>query len=165
VYVPQAQDLVVELCAGQPFLIQTLCDTVFEHAARTEERTITQALVRHAARDMLVEFEHFRTLWGYAATDRRRLLLAICQRFEDGPDPITLAFLEMTLERHGVVVPPKERVGDDLEYLRELELLGYDRSTEQAAYRLEVPLMSQWIKQEIDFDDLVSRARGETEEY
>src|SRR5262249_35715947 len=85
-YLPAARDRLVELCARQPFLVQSLCNRVFEKAAEAKERTITLAAVNEAAAEMVRENEHFRTLWDYAQTHRRRLLLALCERLADGPD-------------------------------------------------------------------------------
>ena len=164
VYVTQACDRVVELCARQPFLIQSLCNRIFENAAETGDRTITLNAVSAAAAEMVRDNEHFRTLWDYAETSRRRLILTLCQRLENGPDPITVSFLEAELERLGVIVPRKERLGSDIEYLRELEMLDLDTSSGIPTYRLTIPLMGDWIRENIDFEDLTRIARQEGEE-
>ena len=72
-YLPQACDRLVELCASHPFLIQSLCSRVFEQAAEGGERTITRDIVEDAATEMVRDNEHFRTLWDYAGSARRRL--------------------------------------------------------------------------------------------
>src|SRR6185295_15658237 len=65
-YLPAARDRLVELCARQPFLVQSLCNRVFERAAEEKRRTITLGAVNEAAAEMVRENEHFRTLWDYA---------------------------------------------------------------------------------------------------
>ena len=163
-YVPDARDRVVELCSQQPFLIQSLCNRIFERAVLTEERTVTVGAAESCAEDMTKDNEHFHTLWGYARTDRRRFILVLCRKFEDGPDPITLSLLEMKLEESGVAIPRGESLGDDLEFLRELELLELQDSPRGSAYMLAVPLMANWIGHNVDFEHQRRQAVREREE-
>ncbi|MGA2260859.1 MAG: N-6 DNA methylase [Acidobacteriota bacterium] len=164
VYVSQACDRVIELCARQPFLIQSLCNRIFENAAETGERTITLNAVSAAAGEMVRDNEHFRTLWDYAETPRRRMILVLCQRLENGPDPVTVSLLETEIERLGIIVPRDERIGSDVEFLRELEMLDLDTTSGIPTYRLTIPLMGDWIRQNIDFEDLKRIAKHEGEE-
>lgn len=163
-YVPDARDRVVDLCSQQPFLIQSLCNRIFERAVHTEERTVTVGAAESCAEDMTKDNEHFRTLWGYAETERRRFILALCRNLADGPDPITLSLLEMKLEESGVAIPRGESLGDDLELLRELELLELRESPRGSAYVLAVPLMANWIGQNVDFEHQCRQAVLEREE-
>lgn len=161
VYVNEARDRLVELCACHPFLVQQLCNRVFEDAVLSRVRTITVSTVESAAQEMLVDNEHFRTLWGYAGTDRRRVVLALTERLATGPDPVTFSLLETKLEELGIPIPPGERLGDDIDFLRELELMDLDSQTNITAYRLAVPLLGEWIKRNVDFDDLRQKALKE----
>ena len=133
-YVPEAMDRVVELCSRQPFLIQSLCNRIFERTALSHERTVTVGAVDAAATEMVQDNEHFRTLWGYAGTERKRFVLSLCQRLKGGPDPITLRLLETKLEEYGIPLPHYSRLGDDLEYLRELELVEPPRDFARAQH-------------------------------
>lgn len=168
-YLPQACDRLVELCACQPFLIQSLCSRVFDGAASGGDRTIrttklkkviTTDVVERAAEEMVRDNEHFQTLWDYAKTERRRLLLMLCDRMAGGSDAVTLGLLEMSLQDQGVPVRGVKELADDLSELRELELLDFDDTDRGGAYRLSVPLMSKWFRQK-DFDELVARAKQE----
>ena len=163
-YVPEARDHVVDLCARHPFLIQSLCNRIFDRAAESGRRLVTVGDANRAAMDMVRDNEHFRTLWDYAETERKRLILASCMRLQEGPDPVTLGLLEAKLEESGVIVPRSHRLGDDLEFLRELELVRLDNRTRESAYALAVPLMGMWIKSSIDFEDQRRRAVRESEE-
>ncbi len=163
-YLPAARDRLVELCARQPFLVQSLCNRVFEKAAEARERTVTLVAVNEAAVEMVRENEHFRTLWDYAQTHRRRLLLALSERLADGPDPVNLALFSAQLEAAGVHVDLDSQIGDDLEYLRELELIEFDKAYRGGTYRIAVPLLGMWIRTSIDFDGAKARAREEAEE-
>lgn len=163
-YVPDARDRVVELCSKQPFLIQSLCNRIFERAVLSDERTVTLGAAESCAEDMTRDNEHFRTLWDYAETERRRFILALCRNLADGPDPITLSMLEMKLEENSVAVPRGESLGDDLEFLRELELLKLQDSPRGSAYVLAVPLMANWIRQNVDFEHQRRQAILEREE-
>lgn len=162
-YLPQACERLVDLCARQPFLIQSLCTRVFERA-RTGERTITVEAVNEAAKEMVTNNEHFRTLWDYAQTHRRRLILALCEASSDGPDAITLEFLLAKMELANVYIEHESHLGDDLEYLRELELIELDKSYRGGSYRISVPLLGMWIRQSIDLNDVTTRAREESRE-
>ncbi len=164
VYLSEARNRVVELCSRQPFLIQSLCNQIFEHAAHSDKRmvTVTERVVNTVAQEMVEDNEYFRTLWGYAGTERRRFVLALCQQLEEGPDPITLSLLETKLEEYDIALTPKDRLGDDLEFLRELELLKLQDTVRGSAYVLAIPLMAKWIRQNIDFENQRQQAVQES---
>ena len=158
-YLPSACDRLVELCSCHPFLVQLLSSRVFDLAAAGEDRTIDKGVVDRAATDMVGDNEHFQTLWGYARTERRRLLLMLCARLAEGPDPVNLDLLGMTLEECGVEIRGSTALVDDIAELRELELLDFDDSYRGGTYRIAVPLMAMWLQQNVALDELVARAR------
>ena len=162
-YLPQAADRLVELCACHPFLIQSLCSRVFDRAATGEDRIITTEVVEQAANEMVRDNEHFQTLWDYAGTERRRLLLMLCDRLAEGPDAINLDLIRVALQDNRVRVPGIEGLADDISALRELELISFDDSYRGGTYRLSIPLMAMWMKENKDFDETVARAREEAE--
>ena len=167
-YLPQARDRVVKLCARHPFLIQSLCNRVFEQAAATGASTVTSTVtvdaVQQAATEMVRDNEHFRTLWDYTGSARRGLLLTLCDRLQDGPDAVNLDLFEVELRKLGVPLRRIRELADDVTELRELELLDFDESYRTGTYRLAVPLMAHWLQMNVDFDDLVVRAREEAME-
>ena len=158
-YLPQARDRIVELCARHPFLIQSLCNRVFEHAASHDRRTITLDIVERAATQMVEDNEHFRTLWDYVGNTRRQILLAFCDRLADGSDPVNLDLLAEQLRANRVPFRRVDDLSDDIRELRELELIELDERDRRPAYRLSVPLMAKWLTKNVDFDGLVVRAR------
>ncbi len=162
-YLPQARDRLAELCACHPFLVQSLCNRVFERAASGGDRTITVDVVEEAATEMVRDNEHFRTLWDYAGSARRRLLLALCDHLAEGPDAVDLDLLSVKLQEHGVPLRRESELDDDVAELRELELLDFDDSYRGGTYRLSVPLMARWLRMNEDFKALVARARQEAE--
>ena len=159
-YLPQACERVVELCARQPFLVQSLCNRVFEQAAAGNGRTVTLEIVEGAATEMVRDNEHFRTLWGYAGTERRRLLLMLCERLSEGPDAVNLDLFQAELEEHKVPVSRRD-LTSDIEDLRELELIELDNSHRRGSYRLAVPLMARWLQLNVDFEEAVVQAQHE----
>ena len=163
-YLPQARDRLVKLCARHPFLIQSLCNRVFEQAAATGASTVTVDSVQQAATEMVRDNEHFRTLWDYTGSARRGLLLALCDRLKDEPDAVNLDLFKEELRKREVPIRRVRDLADDLTELRELELLDFDESYRGGTYRLAVPLMAQWLRMNVDFDDLVVRAREEAME-
>ena len=162
-YLPQARDRLVELCACHPFLVQSLCSRVFERAALGGDRTITVDTVEGAATEMVRDNEHFRTLWDYAGTARRRLLLAFCDHLAEGPDAVNLDLFSVKLQEHGVPLRRDSELDGDVAELRELELLDFDDSYRGGTYRLSVPLMAKWLRMNEDFKALVVRAKQEAE--
>ena len=162
-YLPQARDRLVELCACHPFLVQSLCSRVFERAASGGNRTITVSAVEEAATEMVRDNEHFRTLWDYAGTARRRLLLAFCDHLAEGPDAVNLDLFSVKLQEHGVPLRRDSELDGDVAELRELELLDFDDSYRGGTYRLSVPLMAKWLRMNEDFKALVVRAKQEAE--
>ena len=163
-YLPQARDRLVELCACHPFLVQSLCNRVFEQAAATGASTVTIDAVQQAATEMVRDNEHFRTLWDYTGSARRGLVLALCDRLQDNPDAVNLDLLEVEFRKLGVSLRRVRDLADDVTELRELELLDFDESYRRGTYRLAVPLMAQWVQMNVDFDDLVVRSREEAME-
>lgn len=164
-YLPEATEKAIGLCARRPFLIQSLCNRIFERTVRLDRRTVAVSDVEKAAVAMVEDNQHFHTLWGYAETERRRFILALCQRLESEPDPVTLDLLEMKFREYGVDLRSAVALDGDLESLRELEVLRF-RETERArgsAYGLAVPLMAEWIRTNIDFEGLRRRAVEESE--
>ena len=162
-YLPQARDRLVELCACHPFLVQSLCSRVFERAATGSDRTITVDAVEKAATEMVRDNEHFRTLWDYAGTARRRLLLALCDHLAEGPDAVDLDLFGVKLQEHGMPLRRDSELEGDIAELRELELLDFDDSYRGGTYRLSVPLMARWLRMNEDFKALVVRAKQEAE--
>ena len=162
-YLPIARELVVERCAQHPFLLQTLCNRIYEHAAESGERTITPSTVASAMDEMVRDNEHFRTLWDYAQTHRRQLILTLCERLASNPDPVNLDLIHAQLDELRVRVERESQIGDDLEFLRELELIELDKNYRGGTYRIAVPLFGMWIQKSIDYDDTIGRAREEAE--
>ena len=160
-YLPQARDRLVGLCARHPFLIQSLCSRVFDLAAAGSERTITADVVERAATEMVRDNEHFRTLWDYAGSERRRLILALSHRLEDSADAVNLDLIAMKVAEQGVPVRDDKVLADDVTELRELELLEIDESHRGGTYRLSIPLMAKWLGMNVVFEDLVESARQE----
>jgi type I restriction enzyme M protein len=165
VYVDEARDHLIALCARHPFLLQSLCNHVFEASARDSVRTITVPFVEEAASALISDNEHFHTLWGYARTERRRYILAIIERHPLDAEPISFDLIAAALEEAGINLPRRERLGDDMDWLCDLELVSREAGESFSYYRLAVPLFGKWIRACIDFDDLKRRAVDESQEY
>jgi type I restriction enzyme M protein len=163
VFVPEAADRLVRLGACQPYLIQSLCNRVFDLAAERGDRSITLSAVQAAAAETVHDNEHFATLWQYAGSDVRRLILQLCVELEEGPDRITSDLLRDRLRELRI---SRSAAGftEDLMALRELELLQEQNDGHGLAYRAAIPLMATWIREHQDFMLQVEAARREVEE-
>jgi type I restriction enzyme M protein len=161
VYSPSAIARAVSLVAQQPYLLQCLCESVFRAARATGVRSITVDHVNDAASDVLRN-RHFNDLFKYTGTDRRRFILALCNREAGGPDPLRLPVIREKLSACGIEVPEEDLMAD-LEWLTDLELLEFSGARVGEHYSLTVPLMGLWIDT-LDYSGLMSKARVESVE-
>ncbi|TWT80648.1 putative type I restriction enzymeP M protein [Planctomycetes bacterium CA13] len=157
-----AVDRCYELTAGQPYLLQCLCNRIFDIAAQSKLRSITIDHVDQAAEALVEDNEHFASLWDYTECDRRRFLLIVLWQERNGSDPMRLGAIQAKLEQAGVEVR-EETLMEDLEYLRELELIDLNSESGGASYTLAIPMMGQWLDLQQDYEVLRSRARGDVE--
>ena len=165
----EAIERVIEVTARHPYLMQCLCNRVFDYAVQTKSRSITASVVNDAAHGLVRDNEHFASLWDYAAQGpeaghhRRQLILLLCaQSFKQGTH-IGFGTLHEQLAQAGVDVDD-EPLNADLNYLRELELIEFLGEIGDGEYRLAIPLMAEWIEQQQDAYVVTSRARTEAEE-
>jgi type I restriction enzyme M protein len=165
VYVDEARDHLIALCARHPFLLQSLCNYVFEAAARENVRTITVPFLEAAAIALIRDNEHFHTLWNYAGSERRRFILGLIERHPPDAEPISFDHIAASLEEAGIQLPRKERLGDDIDWLCDLELVSREAGDSFSYYQLAVPLFGKWIRACIDFEDLTRRAVKESQEF
>jgi type I restriction enzyme M protein len=63
----EAVERVIEITARQPYLMQCLCNRVFDYAMQTKSRSITASIVNDAALGLVKDNEHFASLWDYAS--------------------------------------------------------------------------------------------------
>jgi type I restriction enzyme M protein len=164
---PSIRDEIVALCARQPYLIQYLCDRLFEECASLGEQTVTRKMVDEAASKIVggsEGFEHFIKLWEFIVTDRRRYLTCLIDRLSAGPDPVTFDLLTEKISQEGDLYPSQDGLGADLEQLRELEIVTLREELGQKVYSLEVPLFARWLRSEKDPRDYLQRALIQVEE-
>lgn len=165
----EAVERVIEVTARHPYLMQCMCNRVFDYAVQTKSRSITASVINDAAHSLVRDNEHFASLWDYAALGpeagrhRRQLILMLCAlSFKQGTH-IGFGTLHEQLAQVGVDVED-EPLDADLSYLRELELIEFSGEIGDGEYRLAIPLMADWIEQQQDADVVASRARTEAEE-
>ena len=149
-----ACDKIVADCARQPYILQLLCTRIFDHALHDGRRLIDVQAVEAAERDMVTDSEHFRALWLYASHDRRRLLLALILRLQRGAERVSVDLLDARLREAGLHSLADKQVDEDLAFLMELDLVEMITTLAGKAYRIGVPLMGQWIEQNVDEDSV-----------
>ncbi len=165
----EAVERVIEVTARHPYLMQCLCNRIFDYAVQTKSRSITAGVVNDAALGMVRDNEHFASMWDYAGfgpergRHRRHLILVLCaMSFKRGMH-IGFGTLTEQLAQVGVAVDD-EALDADLVYLRELELIEFSGEIGDGQYHLAIPLMADWIEQQQDSDVVTSHARTEAEE-
>ncbi len=160
---------VIEITARQPYLMQCLCNRVFDYAVQTKSRSITVSVVNDAALGLVRDNEHFASLWDYAGLgpeigrNRRQWILLLCALSFKQRTQISFGTLHEHLTQSGVDIDD-QALDADLSYLRELELIEFSGEIGDGEYRLAIPLMADWIEQQQDADVVSSRARAEAEE-
>ncbi len=168
-YSDEAVDRVIELTSRQPYLIQCLCNRIYDFSAQTRAGSVTLGSVSEAAKGLVRDNEHFASLWDYAGNGpdtgrfRRQLILFLSAKaFKQGV-PTGYSVLREELSQCGVEVD-EEALDEDLTYLRELELIDFSGDIGFGEYSLSIPLMAEWIEQQQDADVVASRARIEAED-
>jgi type I restriction enzyme M protein len=161
VFAEVAKDAVLDLCACQPYLIQALCDRIFEECANSGERSVTERIVRSVAEKLIENNEHFQTLWLSLRTERQRYLTSLVDRLSGDSDRVTLNLLGEKLALEGVAYRNPSLLGDDLSELRELDVLSLEKQALGNVYRLKIPLFSLWLRKNVDANDHRMRARQE----
>ncbi|ADY81789.1 type I restriction-modification system methyltransferase subunit [Acinetobacter pittii PHEA-2] len=169
VFAPDAVDLVLQLTAMHPYLLQCLCNKVFDFAIETRSKNITASFIDNCAKELARDNEHFATLWDYAGQGpatghyRRQLVLMLCTQSYRNNESLSFGSLQELLIQNGVDMH-EEALDKDLAYLRELELIDYSGQLDGGEYRLAIPLMAEWIAQQQDINVVLSHARTEAEE-
>ncbi len=162
-YSPEAIERIIEVTARQPYLLQCLCNRIFDFAAQTKTRSITLSVVEQACAALVKDNEHFASLWDYAGSDRRRLILMLCAQRKGQTDLVAFGELQELLTQRGVEIS-HEILDADLAILRELDLLDLVGKIGDGHYQLAIPLMAAWIEQQQDYEIVLSRAQAESEE-
>lgn len=165
----EAIERLIEVTARHPYLMQCLCNRVFDYAVQTMSRSITVSVINDTVHGLVRDNEHFASLWDYAARGpkngrhRRHMILLLCAlSFKQGTH-IDFGTLHEQLTQVGVEVTD-EALDTDLSYLRELELIDFSGEIGDGEYRLSIPMMADWIEQQQDSDVVSSHARAEAEE-
>ena len=159
VYAPSAVELVVSACGRQPFLIQGLCDGVFQLCARTKTNSVTVELVKDAAMRFAKENVHFQHVWDHIVSDQQRFLVCLVDELAEARTPITADLLRLTLGQRGIEYDEDDRLKKDLDELVESEVLGVDVNQRLQTYRIEIPLFSDWLQRNVDAKEFEIAAR------
>ena len=132
-------------------------------AAQTGVRSITVVHVQEAATKLVEDNEHFASLWDYTEFERRRFLLFLLHREENGPDQMRFPVIAEKLSQLGIELH-QEVLMSDLEYLRELELIDMHGESSGSYYTLTIPMMGDWLDNQQDYNMTLERARAEAED-
>lgn len=144
VYASDAVDEICRLTARQPLLLQGMCDQLFVKCSSEGTRAVSLSDVRSVASIMAADNEHFESIWTYAGTDRRRLIVFLIDQQERDMGGATFERIQELLEENGLK-PTATEVHADLEELEDLEVINRSQGRALATYKIEVPLFSRWL--------------------
>ena len=153
----EAVSLILELTARQAYLIQKLCNRIFDYASTKNIHSIKSNDVNHVANQLVKADEHFASLWDYAKLGpkggghRRQALLCILTKNFGSETLCTFGMIQEELSQKGISATDDD-LDSDISYLRELELIKLCGDIGAGYYRLEIPLMVEWIKVHEDED-------------
>jgi type I restriction enzyme M protein len=151
-YSDRAVDRVLDLCAYQPFLIQSLASSIFEDCASAKVTSVTAELVNESASSLVLNNEHFYTIFRQQSlTARERFLACLIDSLADAPTRVTFDVIRDQLEVQSIAVESDLRLKEDLEELQEREIIRFVPDTPIGYYRIEVPLFSHWLRAKVDF--------------
>ena len=163
VYSNEAVEKVITITNRQPFLLQSLCNRIFDMAAQLKMHSVSIDTVDKAADQLADDNEHFRSLWKYAETDRRRFIIELIHKESTSSESLRFGTIIDLLSDRGIEID-NEVLSADLDFLRELEVIDKMNENGIDHYVLSVPLMGRWIDRQHDFEVLESKARNETED-
>lgn len=166
-YSGEAVELILGLTARQPYLIQKICNRIFDYAVRNAAHSIKTYDVNLITDELIVADEHFASLWDYARLGpanggyRRQALLCVLSSNFDNKPLCTFGMLQEYLVQSGVDVKDEE-LEADIAYLRELELVNFfGEDGTGGYYAIEVPLMAKWITYHQDSEVVLKNALNE----
>lgn len=165
-YSGEAVELILDLTAKQPYLIQKVCNRIFDYAVRNAVHSIKTYDVNLNVDELIVADEHFASLWDYARLGpanggyrRQALLCTLSSNFDNKP-LCTFGMLQEFLVQNGIDVKDEE-LEVDIAYLRELELVNFFGEDGTGYYAIEVPLMAKWIIYHQDSEVVLKNAVNE----
>jgi type I restriction enzyme M protein len=163
-YSRESMERAISITNHQPYLLQCLCNRIFDMAAQLKIRSVTLDIVEQAGNLLADNNEHFASLWDYAGSDRRRFILGIIYKEEADSNFLHFGTLKERLSSYGIELNDENLIAD-IEFLRELELVDLKGEICSGHYVLSIPLMGRWIDRQHDFEVLMKKAQMETEDH
>jgi type I restriction enzyme M protein len=165
-FTSESVDLIVEQTGKYPFLIQCLCNKIYDNAAKLDVRQIDTKFASQAISEFITDNEHFMYFWSLAGVipgdSRSQLILFIFAREEKDGNRLTSGeLLEILIE---CSIDLSEQLFDKfISYLMELELIERKGERGEQVYSLTTPLLSQWLLESQDYERVLASARQEFE--
>ena len=162
----EAVELIVQQTGRYPFLIQCLCNRIFDIAASKNIRQIDTAFVKQAIKEFLKDNEHFMYFWDLASVSpgnsRCQLMLFMFAKAELSGSHLTSGELLEELIEYGI--DPSEKMYEQLlNYLQELEMIKKSGRMGEQRYSLTTPLLAEWLVDSIDYQRVLASAQQEFE--
>jgi type I restriction enzyme M protein len=165
-FTEEAVDQIVDQTGKHPFLIQCLCNKLYDSAAKANVRQIDTKFVSQAISDFIKDNEHFMYFWNLAGVvpgdSRCQLILFIFAREEQSGNRLSSGELLESLIENGVDLPEK-LFEQFINYLLELELIERRGVMGEQVYSLTTPLLSKWLLESQDYERVLAGARQEFE--
>jgi type I restriction enzyme M protein len=165
-FTDDALDFIVDQTGRHPFLIQCLCNKLYDNAAKQNIRQIDSKFVFNAISEFIKDNEHFMYFWNLAEVtpgdSRCQLILFIFAREERDGNTLTSGELKETLIECGIDLTEKQ-FDLFINYLMELELIRRKGERGEQIYSLTTPLLSVWLLESQDYERVLASARQQFE--
>jgi type I restriction enzyme M protein len=158
-FTPEAVAYIVDLAACQPYFIQMIAHTLVSDLQQKQDTSlITPARVEVIVPSAIeAASEHLQYMMNHAKLPRQRAILAYIAKQQNADTPVTHQDLTNFLAIQEIV-SNASLLAQDLELLRENDLIAMVKGGPQSLYRIPIELLRYWIQDHIDLDDVVARA-------
>lgn len=158
-FTPEAVAYIVELAACQPYFIQMIAHTLVSDLQQKQDTSLIIPVRIEAIVPSAIEAasEHLQYMVNHAKLARQKTILAYIAKQQNIDTPVTHQDLTNFLSIQGIA-SSASLLAQDLELLRENDLIVMVRGGPQSLYRIPIELLRYWIQDHIDLDDVVARA-------
>lgn len=161
-FTPEAVAYIVDLAACQPYFIQMIAHTLVSDLQQKQDTSLVAPARIEAIVPSAIEAasEHLQYMVDQAKLPRQKAILAYIAKQQNAGTPVTHQDLTNFLAIQGIASSGSQ-LAQDLELLRENDLIVMVKGGPQSLYRIPIELLMYWIQDHLDLDDVAARAASD----